>query len=60
MMLEQIAYIIISQIIGTLFAAAAVYAAMRADLSQLNARVRLAEEAAARAHTRIDSIVDRK
>lgn len=59
MTLENIVQIVIVQLVGTAFAAIGVYAAIRADLAQLNARVKLAEDTGARAHERIDSIITR-
>lgn len=59
MTLEDVAQIVLVQLVGTAFAAIGVYAAIRADLAQLNARVKHAEDTAARAHERIDSIITR-
>ena len=59
MTLSDIAQIIIVQIVGTGFAAIGVYAAIRADLAQLNARVKHAEDSAHRANDRIDDLIRR-
>lgn len=59
MTLENILQIVIVQLVGTAFAAIGVYAAIRADLAQLNARVKHAEDIANRAHDRIDSVIAR-
>lgn len=59
MTLSDIAQIIVVQLVGTGFAAVGVYAAIRADLAQLNARLKRAEEDASRAHDRIDSLIAR-
>lgn len=56
----DIAQIIVAQIIGTFFAAIGVYAAIRADLAQVNARLKLAEEGITRVSTRLDDLVDRR
>lgn len=57
MTLDTILEIIVVQIVGTGFAAVGVYAAIRADLAQLNARLKNAEDNAKRAHDRIDSLM---
>lgn len=59
MTLSDIAQIVLVQLVGTGFAAVGVYAAIRADLAQLNARVQHAKDAAERANERIDSLIDR-
>lgn len=59
MTLADVFQIIVVQLVGTGFAAIGVYAAIRADLAQLNARVKRAEEDATRAHDRIDSVIAR-
>jgi outer membrane murein-binding lipoprotein Lpp len=59
MTLADVAQIIVVQLVGTAFAAVGVYAAIRADLAQLNARVQHAEDSAERANERIDSLIDR-
>jgi hypothetical protein len=59
MTLDTIIEVIIVQIVGTGFAAVGVYAAIRADLAQLNARLTRAEDDAKRANDRIDSMITR-
>lgn len=48
----------LTQVIGTLIAGAGVYAAIRADLSQINARLRILEEALKAKSDRIDRLVE--
>ena len=56
----DIVQIIVAQVIGTFFAAIGVYAAIRADLAQVNARLKLAEEGITRLVTRFDDLIDRR
>lgn len=49
----------LGQILGPLFGAIAAYAAIRADLAALRARVEMIETALERAHERIDDCIHR-
>lgn len=49
----------LGQILGPLFGAIAAYAAIRADLAALRARVDMLETALGRAHARIDDCINR-
>lgn len=59
MTLEDVAQIVLVQIVGTAFTGIGVYAAIMANLAQLNARVKHVEDNSNRAHERIDSVITR-
>lgn len=48
------------QVLGIAGASAGVYAAIRADLAYLRAKVENAQDSARKAHSRIDLILDRR
>lgn len=50
----------VMQALGIAGASAGVYAAIRADLAYLRAKVENAHDSARTAHARIDSIIDRR
>jgi hypothetical protein len=56
-MSQEIISLLIGQVIAGAFGGLGVYAAIRADLAQLNARVKFAEDHANKAHERIDNLM---
>jgi hypothetical protein len=59
MTLEDVVQIVLVQIVGTAFTGIGVYAAIMANLAQLNARVKHTEDNTNRAHDRIDLIISK-
>ncbi len=59
MNINSIIEILLAQLIGTVFAAVGIYTAIRADLAQLNARLKIAEDLATRANSRIDTMLQK-